>query len=61
MATVDKARPIRASSLHPKAMAFRFAHDARLESPLAALAQRDSLLAELIEAATLAALVEARE
>jgi hypothetical protein len=41
-------------------MAFRFAHDVRLESPLAAPAQRDSLLADLIEGATLTALVRAR-
>jgi hypothetical protein len=43
-------------------MAFRFAHtaDVHLESPLAAPALRDSLLAELIEGATLTAFVEAR-
>ena len=43
-------------------MAFRFAHtaDVDLESPLAAPALRDSLLADLIEGATLTAFVEAR-
>jgi DNA repair protein SbcD/Mre11 len=43
-------------------MAFRFAHtaDVHLESPLAALALRDSLLAELIEGATLTAFFEPR-
>jgi hypothetical protein len=59
---LTRREPIRASSLHPKAMAFRFAHtaDVHLESPLAAPALRESLLAELIEGATLTAFVEAR-
>jgi hypothetical protein len=59
---LTRREPIRASSLHPKAMAFRFAHiaDVHVESPLAAPALRNSLLAELIEGATLTAFVEAR-